>query len=59
MINMPKTLIDKVDNMQKQMDNIYIKKEMETQRKINQREMLEIKTNKQTSKQTNKSLYQK
>lgn len=52
MINMPKTLIDKVDNMQKQMDNIYIKKEMETQRKINQREMLEIKTNKQTSKQT-------
>lgn len=25
---------------------------METQRKINQREMLEIKTNKQTSKQT-------
>lgn len=24
MINMPKTLIDKVDNMQKQMDNIYI-----------------------------------
>lgn len=32
---------------------------METQRKINQREMLEIKTNKQTSKQTNKSRYQK
>lgn len=26
MINMPKTLIDKVDNMQKQMDNIYKKK---------------------------------